>query len=499
MIYETFLPNYYGTLIAAQQQALYLDNLYFYVADGVTENATANTKPKTLQDEQITVNQIMYGGKLYPQNMIAMVKRVDWVPGLVFAQYDSRDPELDTKNFYAMNSQRVVYKCLDNNNGTPSTLEPISVEQGPFRLADGYVWQYMYKLTENDLLNYAVGQYIPLIKDANTAAAAIRGTVSSIKVVDGGNYDATNDGTILQVQSNTVFRISDSADPASGIYQGMGFFVSDGVAAGKVSQIDEYTANTTGKWITTTQPLTGIALNSAYSIAPYVQIRGNGFQATARAIMNGKRVGAIEVLNRGQEYTLASATLVANASYSTAGVLETNLSPIRGHGSDAFQELYADAILVNVEMDNYTIGANFPVNEISFSKTGLVRRLVREENPTQVYNENAFNNTFMARVTPSFGEYKKGDKVTLATPSNLVGDVVYANSTHIIGVYESPLLRFAAGNIIVNQDGVSGNILNIDQPQIKLIEADIVSITNTDTIVRDENSRETLQLVIRIK
>lgn len=181
--------------------------------------------------------------------------------------------------------------------------------------------------------------------------------------------------------------------------------------------------------------------------------------------------------------------------------LTVNISPIRGHGSDAYQELYADAILVNVNMDSYVISNDLPVNEITFCKAGLIRRLVREDDPATVFNEGSFNNTFTAAVSTSFGTFGVGDRLNLPAllESNLSARVVYANTTHVTGVYESQLQRFVPGNTIVSDSGVSAVITDIVQPEVKLLTADVVSITNCDTILRDDNSSETLQLLIKIK
>lgn len=498
MLYETFMPNYYSTLVKNQQQVIMLDNLYFYIADGVTQDAVGNDNPKCPRDEQKTLNQIMYGGKLSPSNTIAMVKRIPWVDGKVYAKYDSTDPDLSAKDFYCVNSLGYVYKCIDNNKGGPSTQEPTTNVPGTFQLSDGYIWHYMFKVTEKQLSDFKVQDMMPMFVDPNVTASAVRGTVSTIEVKNSGTYLETTSGMIQQVISNNTIRLSDTASPLSGTYNQMGMYITMGDGQGEYYQITNYNANTSGRFAQLNKNLQSAGLGSYYDIVPFVRIIGNGQNASARAVMAGNQVDRIQILNRGSEYTLAQATLIANTVYSTPGVLDVNLSPSKGHGGDIYQELYVDYLLINIDFDSFIIDNNPPINEISFCKVGMIRGLLDEQTMT-LYSEPTFNNMFTAHVPPTFGSFGVGDIVFPTITGAPTAEVVYANNTHIVGVYHTPFLRFQEGNTLQNANGINGVILDIIQPQIKLIVTDVVTITNTDTIRRDENSRETLQMLVKVK
>lgn len=499
MSYQTFLPNYYGSLVRGQQNALLLDNLYFYVADGVNKDATANNAAKTISDEQKTLTDILYGGKMIPSNLIAMMRKVEWVANKKFAKYDSRDPYLNDKDFYCISSNNRVYKCLDNNKDGQSLVEPTTNVPGPFTLSDGYKWIYMYSLTETNLSQYAVEQYIPVIVDPAVTAAAVPGAISTISVTNQGNYRYTASGSIQTKISNTVFRISDSTEGQSGTYNNMGFFIESGSGAGDYSQIINFTANTSGKFIETKDRLNLTGVGSNYSIAPYVNITGNGLNGKARAIMSGSRVDRIEVLNGGQRYTMADIELQANnAHVVTPSTAVTNISPIKGHGGDIYQELYVDNVMFNVYLDNFTFEETYPVNEITFCKVGLVRE-VYNNTMTGLYTADSFKNTFTVRISPAVGSYQIGDTVRSITNPFLAGTIVYADNTKIIGTYNSALMRFDVGDHLVSNQGVQGLILDITQPDVRLLQSDIVCQVNTDTIRRDENSNEYMQILIQIK
>lgn len=500
-LYPAFLPAYYSQLIKAQQQSIFLDNIYFYVADGLSKNAIANNNPKTIQSEQAVVNEILYGCRALTQNIIALVRKIPWVSGKVFAQYESRDPSLSGKDFFCIASNRAVYKCISNNKGSPSTVEPSSLTPGSFQLADGYIWIYLYKLTENQLLSFEINGLIPLITDPATTAASVRGTISTINVLNGGNYDKTNIGVIQSKIDDKTYRVSDTADPVSGIYDDMSFYVSTGPGSGALSQITTYTSNSSGKYVVLKDDKPTVTAGSMYEIAPFIKIEGNGFGGSARAIMNGRAIDKIEVLHIGSEFTLATASPIANNAFNVPATLEVNLSPIKGHGGDVYQELYCENFIFNIDLDNYDFDPQVDLNEITFAKTGLIRFLKDEEAPfaNSLYTANTFSNLCTVAIQPSFGDFTVGDTIKSTASENPKMKIVQANNTHIVGVYESAMQRFSIGGGLVNQDGVTGTITDIKQPEVRFFISDVVSVINTDTIVRSENASENLQLLIKIR
>ena len=54
--------------------------------------------------------------------------------------------KLEDSLFYVMTSEYNVYKCLSNNNNSPSTYPPLGTQVLPITLADGYIWKYMYNV-----------------------------------------------------------------------------------------------------------------------------------------------------------------------------------------------------------------------------------------------------------------------------------------------------------------------------------------------------------------
>ena len=52
-----------------------------------------------------------------------------------------------TTLFYVLSSTNNVYKCMSNNGGVASTVEPSGTSNAEYSTGDGYWWKYMYTLT----------------------------------------------------------------------------------------------------------------------------------------------------------------------------------------------------------------------------------------------------------------------------------------------------------------------------------------------------------------
>jgi hypothetical protein len=79
-----------------------------------------------------------------------------------YVQSASFEQHLYETDYYVVNSEYKVYKCLKNNNNQPSTIEPFSTSNAPFTLADGYMWKYMYTINANDFEKFKTDEYIPI-------------------------------------------------------------------------------------------------------------------------------------------------------------------------------------------------------------------------------------------------------------------------------------------------------------------------------------------------
>lgn len=156
---ETFLSDLSGK-----------DNSYYLLLSRPQAWPNDNTPPSVVDSvaEQVDVwKNCIASKKITNKDVRLVIDRHDWASGQTYSQFSDieeifRSSEYETEPFYVMNSQYRVYKCLDNNNSAASTVEPTHTFpdlQTPG--ADGYIWQFMYQLSEDDF-DFVTDDYIPV-------------------------------------------------------------------------------------------------------------------------------------------------------------------------------------------------------------------------------------------------------------------------------------------------------------------------------------------------
>lgn len=164
----------------------------------------------------------MFAAKKITTNDISpVIERINWTTATVYEYYRddvdmfTLDPNgTITKNFYVKNRFDQVFKCLWNNSGATSTVEPY-FEPGTFNAnqifqgVDNYKWKYMYTITSGNKLKFMDDAWMPVpigshIPNPVSTTAGI-GDIEAINITTPGtNYDAaiapitvsiTGDGT----------------------------------------------------------------------------------------------------------------------------------------------------------------------------------------------------------------------------------------------------------------------------------------------------------------
>lgn len=95
---------------------------------------------------------------------------------------------LEDSNFYVMTSEYSVYKCLNNNLGQASTVEPYLRTHEAFSTEDGYVWQYMYTISSALINKFVTDEYIP-VSTSVKAPYYSDGSITAVNIIEHGeNY-----------------------------------------------------------------------------------------------------------------------------------------------------------------------------------------------------------------------------------------------------------------------------------------------------------------------
>ena len=91
-----------------------------------------------------------------------------------------------TTLFYVLSSTNNVYKCMSNNGGIASTVEPSGTSNAEYSTGDGYWWKYMYTLTTTQITDFLTADFMPVVTNATVSTAAVDGAIRQYKVMRGG-------------------------------------------------------------------------------------------------------------------------------------------------------------------------------------------------------------------------------------------------------------------------------------------------------------------------
>ena len=150
----------------------------------------------------------MLGAKLLTSSDVShVIPRRNWTTGTTYDMYEhnisssnaanSGATNLFDSNFFVMNSSFAVYKVIENDGATASTVEPTSTSNSIFETSDGYRWKYMYSLTSAETLNFMSTDFIHVSTDSTVSAAAVDGALDTILVVAGGSSFTTSSGSTI--------------------------------------------------------------------------------------------------------------------------------------------------------------------------------------------------------------------------------------------------------------------------------------------------------------
>jgi hypothetical protein len=220
---------------AEQFKKAVIDNsASLYVTFGKTESWEEDINPPTANTDitaEIDIWKNMVGAKkVLATDFRHVVPRVTWTANTYYNQWDHQNTELT--DFYVLTSNNNVYKCLSNNFQSKSTVMPVDVDTvAPVETTDGYLWKYLYTLSNEEVLRFLTDDYMPVRKIIDSDGslqwqvqqATTEGAIYSIKITNGGdgysnvsnlNIYVYGDGTgaaataTINTISNTVNSIS---------------------------------------------------------------------------------------------------------------------------------------------------------------------------------------------------------------------------------------------------------------------------------------------------
>ena len=223
---EQFVESFSET--AATTYYLFIGRAHSWATDadvqGNSINEGTDASPPTPNDDvtsEFYNYDDMLGAKIITSSDVShCIPRRNWTTGTTYDMYEhnigssnaanSGATNLFDSTYVVMNSSYAVYKVIENDGATASTVEPTSTSNSIFETSDGYRWKYMYSLTSAETLNFMSTDFIHVSTDSTVSAAAVDGALDTILVVAGGSSFNTSSGS-------TISAIPIRGDGSSGV------------------------------------------------------------------------------------------------------------------------------------------------------------------------------------------------------------------------------------------------------------------------------------------
>lgn len=394
-----------------------------------------------------TVYKNMFVAKKITSNDISpVIERIDWTSGTTYDYYqDNIDMfELDgagylVKQFYIRNKYDQVFKCLWNNNGGESTAEPF-FQPGTYGTnniyagVDGYKWKYIYTIDSGTKTKFMDSTWMPVPVGNNTP------------------------GPVFDENGNQI-----------------------GVWAGDVEVINVVDG--------------GSGYDPANS-AITVTVTGDGTGATATAEVTGGIITNIVVVTPGSNYSYASVSVTSEAGSGVSVVAP--VSPVGGHGFDAFSELGCSRVMLTAEFNGDENGY-IPV-DIDYRQIGLVVNPSSLESYPQPAEGDIYKITTDVIVAPGFGAYTtdeivyEGNSLETAT---FIGHVVSfdeaSNVVKLINITGTPIVN---DSLFGDTSKTVRTLLNYSTPNFLQFSGYLTYIENRAAIQRSSDGIEQFKFVL---
>jgi hypothetical protein len=163
---------------------------------GIPEYESA-VRNNIVQTKQIQINDVAF-----------VIPRIDWNANEVYDMFDDTYSQthpsatgatsLKDSRFYVLTEDFNVYKCIYNNGGVPSTVEPSGTSANYIQTGDGYVWKFIAFIPLGLRNKFLTTGFIPITKTVKNRYYS-EGTITSYNILDGGqDYDPNETYALVQ-------------------------------------------------------------------------------------------------------------------------------------------------------------------------------------------------------------------------------------------------------------------------------------------------------------
>lgn len=405
-------------------------------------------KPKdTIKYKKQIFKNMFYLKKITSNNISPVIRRIDWSPGKIYDYYRD-DVNLYEKNadgtpvytFYIMNQFYQVFKCLWNNNGGPSTVEPYFVA-GNFDDTtnifydpdDGYKWKYMFTISYGKLQQFMDEDWIPIPISSPPdvkSSSAKAGSIEVINVTNGGQgYDL----------SNSVVDI---------------IITGDGTGATAYAEVD----------------------------------------STTKTIQN------IVVRTPGSNYTTANVTI--SSAFGNNASAFASVSQIGGNGADIMSEMGCDRVMVAFLFQGSEEN-KLPI-DMQIRQIGLLSSPTANSTYPYVANAESYSTSTDIIVSNGFGTFQDGEIIYQTPNNANFANATFTATCVNFESAPNRLRLINLNGQYVNGSSVYGlssgtvrTLLQVFDPDLIKYTGHIIHIENRQEIQRSSDGLELFRLVIK--
>jgi hypothetical protein len=182
-------PGFRVSITRSLINEIYNQRSFFYYFLGKVHPWEDDFNPpdslNSTQEDVDTRDNLLYLRRVVPNDVSLVTYSNEWEPNLVYEMWDHTQALQDT-NFFVVNNEFNVYKCLDNNNENVSTVEPAGTPLFAFNTSDGYLWKYMYNIPAFKRRKFSSRGFIP-VQRAISDTFYNRGSIEEAVVVSAGS------------------------------------------------------------------------------------------------------------------------------------------------------------------------------------------------------------------------------------------------------------------------------------------------------------------------
>ena len=475
-------------------------------------------------------NNIIFTQSVSSADICHLVRRINWTSGTVYDLYDdaysavmpaySGATSLAEANFYVITDELKVYKCIDNNNNSPSTVKPNYTNTDTDDTEDGYRWKFMFQVSSSDETKFLDAEHIPVRKLTGNPRHDVNGELDDILVTNGGsgytsiptvviNGDGINASATAIVEGGIVTDIVVD-EPGSGYsFANITFTGGNGGTGAEATVLlgdsDDLPAlqkaveeGAISGSVDRIEILDGGTDYRAEDVV--VTITGDGTGAVATATVVNGAVTKVNIDAKGSGYTKASVSITDASGANVTSDARIILSPIDGHGSHPINELYSTTIGLTVSLSENSNSDLFLDND--FRQVGLIKNITNYDKTATWINSTA-TACFVVNVSSSeASKYDADDLITTNTGGEFI--VVQKNQVdnedtfniHLQSII--PIIEYS-GSLRLNNTtkGLLDLIINsVVNPEINTSTGEVVYVENRPAISRSIDQVETIKALV---